>query len=319
MTHTTSSAPAKEEALLELLAWLEERSYDFTTPTPDTRWRVRNRRQAEGPDILRDIMGWGRPFRAKQAPPPLLRLLKSAAALEEAADGLVATLRVSRLDGRLHLHSASSASADAVFLGPDSYRFVRFLKQESEPRDRKVLEIGVGAGAGLLSMAARGASSCLGTDINPFALALCGINAKHAGLTLELRQGTVPDHENFDLIIANPPYIAGRSGRIYRDGGNLYGAEAAIHWTRSALPRLRAGGRFLLYSGAPIVEGSDLLRAHLEDIVAGTEVDLSYEEIDPDVFGGLLKRPAYAQVERIAAIGAVLSSTAPPPEAASLQ
>ncbi len=33
---------------------------------------------------------------------------------------------------------------------------------------------------------------------------------------------------------------------------------------------------------------------------------LRYREIDPDIFGELLDEPAYREVERIAAIGAVL-------------
>jgi hypothetical protein len=33
---------------------------------------------------------------------------------------------------------------------------------------------------------------------------------------------------------------------------------------------------------------------------------MTYEELDPDVFGGMLRRPAYDDVERIAAVGAVI-------------
>ena len=37
---------------------------------------------------------------------------------------------------------------------------------------------------------------------------------------------------------------------------------------------------------------------------------LRYDEIDPDIFGEELERPRYAEVERIAAIGAVIRKRA---------
>ena len=110
----------------------------------------------------------------------------------------------------------------------------------------------------------------------------------------------------FDLIVANPPYIAGREGRLYRDGGNLFGAEQALDWLNSALPRLTAGGRLVLYTGAPVVAGRDLVREGLESILTDDST-LAYSERDPDVFGNLLQGEAYGAVERIAAIGAVVT------------
>ena len=298
-----------DAALLDLLSRLEAAGYDFVSPTPATHGLVARRRRAEAPDLLRDILGWGRAFDPPLAPAWLLDVLTKAGALEEDGNGLRSRLRVSRLDGRLHLHSASSAEKQAVFLGPDSYRYVRFLGQTLPGSAwRRALEIGVGAGAGALAIAALDPqSSVVATDINPRALRLSRLNARHAGLAIDLRLGGFPADGAWDLITANPPYMEGRGGRLYRDGGGLHGAAVALDWAREALSRLAPGGRFVLYTGAPVVAGEDLVRAALADLTRRRGARLVYEEIDPDVFGASLARPSYAEVERIAAVGAVIA------------
>ena len=306
----TAQVPAPgDAALLELLSRLEAAGYDFVSPTPAVHGLVARRRRAGEADLLRDVLGWGRAFHAETAPAWLLDVLTEADALREDADGLRARLRVSRLDGRLHLHSASSADEQAVFLGPDSYRYVRFLRQAlSGVSWRKALEIGVGAGAGALAIAALDPEAgVVATDINPQALRLCRLNARHARLPIDLRPGGFPAEGVWDLIAANPPYMAGRSGRLYRDGGGQYGAEVALEWAKEALSRLAPGGRLLLYTGAPVVAGQDLVRTALATLAGRRGARLVYEEIDPDVFGASLARPAYAEVERIAAVGAVVT------------
>lgn len=297
-----------DAALLDLLSHLEAAGYDFVSPTPAVHGLVA-RRRADGTDLLRDILGWGRAFDPAVAPAWLLNALTKAEALEEDGNGLRSRLRVSRLDGRLHLHSASSAEEQAVFLGPDSYRYVRFLRQTlSGSAWRQALEIGVGAGAGALAIAALDPeASVVATDINPRALRLSRLNARHADLAIDLRPGGFPADGVWDLITANPPYMEGSGGRLYRDGGGRYGAEVALDWASQALARLAPGGRFLLYTGAPVVAGEDLVRSALTDLARRRGARLIYEEIDPDVFGTSLARPSYAEVERIAAVGAVLA------------
>jgi hypothetical protein len=63
----------------------------------------------------------------------------------------------------------------------------------------------------------------------------------------------------------------------------------------------------LLYTGSAIVAGRDGLRAALERDLAPLGCGLDYEEIDPDIFGEQLDLHAYRDVERIAAIGAIVS------------
>ena len=306
---TAQALAAADAALFDLLSGLEAVGYDFVSPTPATHRLVARRRRASEADVLRDILGWGRTFDPAAAPAWLLNALTEADAVREDADGLRARLRVSRLDGRLHLHSASGADEQAVFLGPDSYRYVRFLHQALSGRAwRKALEIGVGAGAGALAIAALDPEAAVvATDINPQALRLCRLNARHAGLMIDLRPGGSPAQGVWDLIAANPPYMAGRSGRLYRDGGDHYGAEVALEWAAEALSRLAPGGCFLLYTGAPIVAGQDLVRSALTTLARQRGARMVYEEIDPDVFGASLAGPSYAEVERIAAVGAVVT------------
>ena len=147
------------------------------------------------------------------------------------------------------------------------------------------------------------------SDINPVALALTAANAAHSGLRVTCVETSGLDAAPgvFDLIIANPPYVAGDSGRAYRDGGGRLGGELALSWIEAGLSRLMPGGLFALYTGSPVVEGRHLLRAEIERLAAGASARLTWEELDPDVFGGTLRQPAYAEVERIAAVGVVLS------------
>lgn len=302
-------------ALLELLRRLEALGYAFVTPTPDTHGHVRRRSPAGADDALRDIFGWSRPFAAELLDPELLELVRRADVVRPSPEGLRLDIRVSSVGGRLYLHSAPTGDADAVFLGPDTYRYERFLRQQlgTDPTFETALDIGVGAGVGAITLAAaRPDARVIGADINVRALDLSRVNAAHAGLDIELREcsGLPPEPERFDLVAANPPYVAGDGGRIYRDGGDQLGAALALKWVCGAAGRLAPGGRFLLYTGSAIVAGRDGVREALVALAKARELHLAYDEIDPDVFGGMLRQDAYRDVERIAAIGAVLTAPA---------
>jgi methylase of polypeptide subunit release factors len=146
------------------------------------------------------------------------------------------------------------------------------------------------------------------TDVNPAALDLARVNARANGVACECVEAPglgELDHAP-DLVIANPPFIAGKEGHTYEDGGGSHGLGVSIAWAEEAMRRLETGGRLLLYTGSAIVDGRDPLRDRLTGLAAGLACELTYEEIDPDIFGEELRRPAYAGVERIAAVGAVV-------------
>lgn len=302
-------------ALKALLGALDARGYDFVTPTPSVSRRGLERGLSSAAR-LRAIFGWSQPFDRSDLDRSLLQLLEGADILIQDGERCRSALRVSRLAGVLFLHSAFPATAaDAVFLGPDSYRFARFIAQASGERPAAAIaEIGCGAGVGGL-VAARlrpGARLDLG-DVNPAALELAAINAAYAGVLAQTRKSDGMSRLDgpYDLIVANPPYVAGASGRTYKDGGDMHGARMALDWAGQALERLAPGGRFVLYTGSAILDGGvDALRMALEGLVAGSGYRLGYEEIDPDIFSGELRRDAYADVERIAAVGAVIERLA---------
>lgn len=299
-----------DAALVDLLAWLEDAGYDFVTPTGATvrRWRAKG--QPSHPD-LRDVFGWGFSFARHQLDPELTDILTRAELLAQDETGFSSKARVATVHGRLLLHSASSgAGQDAVFFGPDSYRYANLIRRELTAfSPRRVLDIGAGAGVGAILAGGWTGALVMASDLNPAALRLARANAAHAGVAVEFRlaDGLPEGTGDFDLIIANPPYVAGTSGRTYKDGGGRLGERLAVDWVTSALKRLAPDGRIVLYTGSPIIAGGvDPIQASLTALAHEADIHLTYDELDPDIFGGELRREVYAGVERIAAVGAVL-------------
>lgn len=174
---------------------------------------------------------------------------------------------------------------------------------------RRLVDIGAGSGAGGIAAADlfAGARITL-TDLNQQALRACRINARHAGVEAEIVESRSLDGVAgaFDLAIANPPYIMDEGSRTYRDGGGMLGARLSLDWTLDAARRLEPGGHMLLYTGVAIVDGRDGLREAMEGELPRLGCSLRYGEIDPDIFGEELDEPPYREVERIAAVGAVI-------------
>jgi release factor glutamine methyltransferase len=289
------------EPLARLGRALREAGYAFVTPTPETHRRVLAR-DGEA-RTLRDVFGWSKPFRVGVLPPPMLALLDEAGALERDGERMRSAVRFSSLGPLLLAHSAYPTTAsDAVFLGPDTYRFAAFLEARAPPRVGAVADVGCGTGAGGLLLAPRADSVQL-LDVNrralDFARANCALNGVSAAVVpSDVLQGA---REPLDLVVANPPYLADEAGRAYRDGGGELGTGLSVRIVTEALQRLRAGGRLLLYTATPVIDASHLLRAELTPLLRGIPHD--YRELDPDVFGEELERPAYARVERIAVVG----------------
>jgi methylase of polypeptide subunit release factors len=309
--HLTNDANA---ALLQLLSLLESSGYDFVAVTPETHRRVIARLEKAEARDLRDIFGWSIPFAPDVLAGEMLRLLEQAGALILQGPRLKSAVRLGRIHGKLILHSAyPSSEENSVFFSPDTYRFAEFIRAElvRSPGVQRLVDIGAGPGSGAIIAAALlpGARLTL-ADVNPLALRLAGINARHAGLDVELVDGGLEAVRGpFDAAIANPPFMVDEQERTYRDGGDMHGARMSLDWALEALERLSPGGRLLLYTGAAIVDGRDALKEELEAAAAKGGHSLRYREIDPDIYGEELEKPAYAQVERIAAVGAVLEKS----------
>lgn len=236
--------------LSALISFLKEEKYQFVTPTPATHHRNNNRPQNERALSLTDAFGWSRPFRRSLLPTRLFELLADSGIFLECAAGWKSSVRASTLDGDLFLHSAfPTISADAVFFGPDTYRFAQAIKHNllSEPRQLgRALDLGCGSGAGGVIVAKN--ASCrelVLTDINDTALQMSRLNAASAGLT---NVATVQSDlfanvdGDFDMIVANPPYLNDPLQRAYRHGGGELGSGLSCRIVQSAIDRLLPGG-----------------------------------------------------------------------------
>jgi len=297
-------------ALVALGKALAQEGYHFITPTPETHRRVVARR--ERARDLRDVFGWSLPFLPSLLPARLVELLCDADALVDEGSELRSRVRFASLGVSLYVHSAYPTEArDAVFFGPDTYRFCSFL-QRSVPAARTVVDIGCGSGAGGLVAANKsGATRLVLSDVNDEALAFSRVNvelSRVAGVTSRSIVVETPHSDvlagvdgELDLIVANPPYMRDAAARAYRDGGGAHGEALSVRIVRDSLARLTPSGVLLLYTGVAIVSGVDVFRASIDELLRGCT--FQYEELDPDVFGEQLDQPGYEHVERIAAIG----------------
>ena len=301
-----------QAALATLLSDLRAGGYRFVAPTPATHARVVARPDKQVARTLRDVFGWSLPFAPDMVPPAMLAALNQADAVDGQGDCIKSKVRVASVGDHLFLHSAfPTDDENSVFLGPDSYRFVDFLRREIAGSEvRRLVDVGAGSGVGGLIAAAclPGVQVTL-LDSNPAALRLAAVNAHHAGIAAELVEGCAIEDVSgeIDLVLANPPYMVDEAGRTYRDGGDMHGAQVSLDWTLAAARRVAPGGRVLLYTGVAMVDGRDALQEALERELAALGCTLRYRELDPDLFGEELDKPAYRDVERIAAIGAVVT------------
>jgi methylase of polypeptide subunit release factors len=302
-----------EPALVALLAELGRAGYSFTAVTPATHARVVARPEREEARDLRDVFGWSLRFASGFLPPAIAEALASAGAVERHGSRLKSRLRVASLGGDLFLHSAFPTSADdSVFFGPDTYRYAALLGAELPALGpvRRLVDVGAGGGAGGI-VAARllpGARITL-ADLNPAALRLAAANAAHAGVEVErtLGAGLEPVTGAIDCVIANPPFMMDEEGRAYRSGGGLGGAALSLDWTLAAAARLEPGGHMILYTGVAMAGDDDPLREALAKALPPLGCTLSYRELDPDIFGEELDRAPYREIERIAAVAAVIA------------
>ncbi|HEY5722876.1 MAG TPA: methyltransferase [Allosphingosinicella sp.] len=261
---------------------------------------------------LRDVFGWSLKFEAGLLPRPMMEALAASGMIANEGGLTKSRIRISSLAGRLFLHSAfPTDEPDSVFLGPDSYRFAAFLRREIPALAEvgRLVDVGAGAGVGAIAAASflPGARLTL-TDVNPLALRFARINAAFAGLDVELVEGAgfADVAGPVDLVAANPPFIVDPAKRAYRHGGDMHGARLSLDWALEAARRVEPGGTILLYTGSAIVDGRDLLRDSLEEGLEPLGCSLRYGEIDPDIFGEQIGRAGYENVERIAAVGAVI-------------
>jgi methylase of polypeptide subunit release factors len=303
-----TGAVAADAALFALGRALKQSGYRHVAVTPATHQRVAKRDALWRPLSLADVFGWSRPIVDGDLAPRLADLMRAAGVLEPQGSGWRCSVRASTLDGQLYFHSAYPTSAeDAVFFGPDTYRFLRALGPELETNDvTRAIDIGCGAGPAAVAIALRWPQAeVLAADINHDALRMAAVNAALAGagnvtpLFSNLLDGV---DGMFDLIVSNPPYLLDPCKRAYRNGGGHLGLGLSERIVAAALERLAPNGRLLLYTGVAMVAGADPFLARIAPVLDRARVEWDYEEIDPDVFGEELDEAEYRSAERIAAV-----------------
>jgi methylase of polypeptide subunit release factors len=302
---------AKSHALIALGENLRSRGYSFVAVTPATHCRVLDRPATTS--TLESIFGWNRPFDCADLDNDIFELLEDAEVLEGESGRYKSRVRFATIGELLFVHSGfPTAEQDAVFFGPDTYRFARLLRVSladvAASKPLRLIDIGSGCGAGgiFATRLLRGRTELLLADINRKALAFGAVNAALNDLPnaravfSDVLAGIDGDA---DIIVANPPYLVDEDRRLYRHGGGELGISLALRIAEQSLAKLRPGGRLILYSGTPIIGGADPLFESLQSLLKLSASHFVYEEIDPDIFGEELDRPAYAYADRIAAVG----------------
>jgi methylase of polypeptide subunit release factors len=303
-------------ALLALGRLLRDRNYQFVTVTPATHRRVNRRSENAVAHDLRGVFGWSRSYREGVLPAEIDAQLLDAGLREDIDENGEAAhrarIRASTIGRQLYFHSAWPTDADdAVFFGPDTYRYVAGLHRSLTSAllrrpVRRAVDIGCGAGPGAIELALCCPDATVyGTDINEDALVLTGINAELNGATqvIPCRSNLLDGVDgHFDVVMSNPPYILDADELPYRHGGGEHGAELSIQIVKAGLARLHPGGSLLLYTGVAIVDGRDRFLEAIQPLLSEACEEWRYEELDPDIFGGQLECEGYEKVERLAAV-----------------
>ena len=154
------------------------------------------------------------------------------------------------------------------------------------------LDLGTGCGIQALHLVSH-AQTVVATDTNPRALALAAATARLNDQTWDLRLGSLYDpvqHERFDLIVSNPPFIVGEGEQrfAYRDSG-VAGDGLCRALVGGVSDHLNPGGTAQLLANWIVREDSDW-RARVGDWVAGTGCDawvVQREIADPAEYVGL--------------------------------
>jgi SAM-dependent methyltransferase len=304
----------RDAALLELGKALKRAGYRFVTPTPSTQGRVLAR--CVEAHSLTDIFGWNRPFARTVLDPHLFSLASEADILAVEGNRCRCRVRFSSLEDFLFLHSGyPTDETEAVFFGPDTYRFVRAIREARTLypglAPSIITDIGAGSGAGGMlaeRIFGRTADTIILADINPLALRYCAINAALNGVAnAVMRESDVlaktPEHAS--LIVANPPYLIDAKARTYRHGGGDWGTALSLRILDEALRNLTPGGVLVLYTGTAIADGIDVFFRDARNLLEQSGAAYRYEEMDPDVFGEELESPLYRTADRIAAVSLI--------------
>ena len=243
-----------DAALVALGRQLKSRGYRFTTVTPATHRRVNARPENQIAACLEDIFGWSRPFSPDMLPDDMMSMLREGEALALHGNLCRSAVRFSSLESLLFVHSAfPTEAADAVFFGPDTYRFANALRTAFQGAGNgaamTVVDIGCGSGAGGIYLRsllpARTQVDLILGDVNSAATRFAAVNAivNDCARVRVVNSDVMSEIDGrADIIIANPPYLVDADERVYRHGGGKLGIDLSLRIVEESLPRLAAEG-----------------------------------------------------------------------------
>lgn len=174
----------------------------------------------------------------------LTATLQRADALRDDPEGLRASVLVTPFYELFILSDPLHAHADAV-MGPGPTTI--FLSDGIPAGAGDVLDVGCGAGTFALLAASRGASSAMGVDISPRAVALSALNARLNGLDARFAVSDLTaaaGDRRFDLVLSQPAFIAQPpdvASSTFAHGG-ARGDELLMRLLGELPARLREGG-----------------------------------------------------------------------------
>jgi release factor glutamine methyltransferase len=189
--------------------------------------------------LLAEATGWDRAAlvadRAREVPPPAAR------AFGEMVRRRLRREPVAYILGRRGFRSIELAVDPRVLIPRPETELLVELALEIEPRT--VLDVGTGSGALALAIADElPGCEVTATDTSAAALAAALANAERLGLGARIRfePGTLPEGGEFDLIVANLPYVAEPEWRSLEPEVTEWEPREALLSGRDGLDAIRA-------------------------------------------------------------------------------
>jgi release factor glutamine methyltransferase len=164
-----------------------------------------------------------------------------------------------------YLAPCDSLDIDGVYPPQhDSQLLIDMLEKTELADGRRVLDLCTGSGVVAIAAAELGAASVTAFDICPRAVRCSRGNAVHAGVEINVREGSYSgalDYAPFDVIVSNPPYVptppAGDTEVVPMTAGPAWAWNAGVDGRmvldplcESAASMLAAGGSMLLVQSA---------------------------------------------------------------------
>ena len=190
---------------------------------------------------------------------------QAPAAFEAIVARRVAGEPVAHITGAAEFYGRRFAVTPDVLIPRGDTETVLEAALEAVPQVSRILDCGTGSGILLLSLLAeRPQASGIGIDCSPAALAVAAANALAVGVDAraDLRRrdwkmaGWASDLGQFDLVIANPPYVEDgavldASVRDFEPAGALFAGPDGLDDYRVLIPQLSA---LLAAGGVAVLE-----------------------------------------------------------------